>query len=85
MFISSFFFPLHYNAFLFFSVSTTVWAISIHDNVPALPFKLFLYATHHTIHHERGVGSFRNYGKFTSIMDRLMGTYDDPKRIDYGW
>lgn len=85
MFTSCFFFPLHYDLFLIFSVMTTCWAISIHDNVPALPCKLFLYATHHTIHHERGQGSFKNYGKFTSVWDRLMGSYEDPDRIDFGW
>jgi lathosterol oxidase len=84
-FTSSFFFPIHYNIFLGFSVATTIWAISIHDNIPAIPCKLFLYATHHTIHHEKGRGSFRNYGKFTSIWDRMMGSYEDPDRISYGW
>lgn len=84
-FISCYFFPLHYDILLFFSVITSMWAISIHDNVPALPIKLFLYSTHHTIHHERGIGKFRNYGKFTSIWDRLAGTYSDPDRINYGW
>ena len=84
-FTSCFMFPMHFNAFLFFSVATTIWAISIHDNIPAIPCKLFLYATHHTIHHERGQGSFRNYGKFTTIWDRMMGSYEDPDRINYGW
>lgn len=84
-FTSCFIFPIHYDIFLAFSIATTIWAISIHDNVPAMPCKLFLYATHHTIHHERGNGSFRNYGKFTSVWDRLMGTYEDPDRIYYGW
>ena len=64
---------------------TTLWSILIHDNVPAMPCKLFLYATHHTIHHEKGKGSFKNYGKFTSIWDRIMGTYDDPDRVFFGW
>ena len=84
-FTSSFFFPLHYNIFLLFSVATTCWAISIHDNVPAMPCKLFLYATHHTIHHEKGQGGHRNYGKFTTIWDRMMGSYEDPDRINFGW
>lgn len=84
-FTSCFFFPLHMNVLLLFSFFTTVWAISIHDNVPALPIKIFLYATHHTIHHEKGIGMFRNYGKFTAFWDRLAGTYSDPDRLDYGW
>ena len=84
-FTSCFFVPIHFNIFLGFSVFTTIWAISIHDNVPAMPCKLFLYATHHTIHHEKGAGSFKNYGKFTTVWDRLMGTYDDPDRISFGW
>lgn len=84
-FTSSFFFPLHYNIFLAFSVLTTCWAISIHDNVPAMPCKLFLYATHHTIHHEKGQGGLKNFGKFTTIWDRMMGSYEDPDRINFGW
>lgn len=84
-FTSSFFFPLHFNIMLTFSFMTTCWSISIHDNVPALPIKLFLYSTHHTIHHEKGIGKFRNYGKFTTVCDRLFGSYEDPDRIDFGW
>ena len=84
-FVSSFFFPIHYNVVLAFGIITTIWAISIHDNVPALPIKLFLYATHHTIHHEKGYGQLRNYGKFTTVCDRLFGSYDDPDRIYFGY
>ena len=84
-FVSCYFFPIHYNVVLVFSIITTTWAISIHDNVPMMPIKLFLYSTHHTIHHERGYGRDRNYGKFTSVWDRLMGTYDDPDRIYFGY
>jgi lathosterol oxidase len=84
-FTSCYFFPLNYNILLFFSLMTSAWAISIHDNIPALPIKLFLYSTHHTIHHEMGIGKFRNYGKFTTVWDRLAGTYSDPDRIDFGW
>lgn len=84
-FISCFFFPLNYDLLNFFSIITSLWAFSIHDNVPALPIKLFLYSTHHTIHHEKGIGKLRNFGKFTTVWDRLMGTYDDPDRVDFGW
>lgn len=84
-FVSCYFFPIHYNVVLVFSLITTTWAVSIHDNVPMIPIKLFLYSTHHTIHHERGYGRERNYGKFTSFWDRTMGTYDDPDRIYFGY
>ena len=80
-FVSCFFFPLHYDIMLFFSLITSFWAVSIHDNVPALPLKIFLYSTHHTIHHEVGIGKLTNYGKFTTFWDRLAGTYSDPNRI----
>lgn len=26
-----------------------------------------------------------NYGKFTSVWDRMMGSYEDPDRINFGW
>lgn len=68
-----------------FSITTTIWAISIHDNVPLIPCKLFLYSTHHSIHHEVGRGQMTNYGKFTTIWDRIGNTYWDPDRIDFGW
>lgn len=84
-FVSCYFFPIHYNLILVYSILTTTWAISIHDNVPVLPIKLFLYSTHHTIHHERGYGGNRNYGKLTTVWDRMMGTYEDPDRIYFGY
>ncbi|CAD8087302.1 unnamed protein product [Paramecium sonneborni] len=85
LFTSCFLFPIHMNLFLFFGLCTTSWAISIHDNVPALPLKFLLYSTHHTIHHEPGLGGMKNFGKFTSIWDRIMGTYEEPDRINFGW
>lgn len=84
-FTSCFIFPIHNDLILVWSIMTTAWAISIHDNVPVLPCKLFLYSTHHTIHHEKGLGKYKNYGKFTSIWDRYMGSYMDPDRIDFGF
>lgn len=55
-FCSCYFFPVHINIVSVMSIFTSMWAISIHDNVPLLPCKLFLYSTHHTIHHEVGLG-----------------------------
>ena len=68
----SFFIPIHYNFYLSYLFMTSIWAVFIHDNTPVLPIKLFLYCTHHAIHHEPGIGKLKNYGKFTSVMDRIM-------------
>ncbi|CAK73092.1 unnamed protein product (macronuclear) [Paramecium tetraurelia] len=27
----------------------------------------------------------KNIGKFTSVWDRIMGTYEEPDRINFGW
>lgn len=49
------------------------------------PFKGILYAGSHSIHHFPW-GENYNYGKFTSICDRLYGTYCDPENITgYGY
>jgi len=79
---ASFFFPVHKNVSLGLLLITMTWAISIHDHIPVLPCKLFLYAPHHTIHHDAGRET--NYGQFTSIWDRCMGTYTDPDKIHFG-
>ncbi len=64
---------------------TSLWAISIHDNVNAVPFKGILYAGSHSIHHFAW-GENYNYGKFTSVCDRLYGSYCDPEQITgYGF
>jgi len=62
-----------------------LFAILVHDNVPWIPCKIFLHAGHHTIHHEPGRGINRNYGKLFTVWDRIMGSYEDPDRIDYGF
>jgi sterol desaturase/sphingolipid hydroxylase (fatty acid hydroxylase superfamily) len=50
-----------------------------------VPFKGILYAGSHSIHHYPW-GENYNYGKFTSICDRLYGTYCDPEGITgYGY
>lgn len=45
-----------------------------------VPFKGILYAGSHSIHHYPW-GVNYNYGKFTSVCDRLYGTYCDPEGI----
>ena len=50
-----------------------------------IPFKGILYAGSHSIHHFPW-GENYNYGKFTSVCDRLYGTYCDPTNISgYGY
>lgn len=50
-----------------------------------LPFKGILYAGSHTIHHFPW-GLNYNYGKITSVCDRLYGSYCDPEQITgYGY
>lgn len=51
VFTSCFFVPLPINFVILHGLVTSLWAISIHDNVNMIPFKGILYAGSHTIHH----------------------------------
>lgn len=85
VFTSCYFVPIPIDVILFHGFLTSLWAISIHDNVNMFPFKGILYAGSHSIHHFPW-GENYNYGKFTSICDRLYGTYCDPENITgYGY
>jgi len=80
VFTSCYFVPININLVLAHGLATSLWAVSIHDNVNMVPFKGILYAGSHSIHHYPW-GVNYNYGKFTSICDRLYGTYCDPEGI----
>lgn len=80
VFTSCYFVPIHINIVLLHGVATSLWAFSIHDNVNMIPFKGILFAGSHSIHHYPW-GVDYNYGKFTSVCDRLYGTYCDPEGI----
>jgi len=80
---ASFFFPVYWPLTMLHTVMISIWSVSIHDHVPMMPCKLFLYAPHHTIHHDEG--RMKNYGLFTSIWDRIMNTYEDPDHIYFGY
>lgn len=85
VFTSCYFIPIHINIVLAHGMLTSLWAFSIHDNVNMVPFKGILYAGSHSIHHYPW-GENYNYGKFTSICDRLYGSYCDPEAITgYGY
>lgn len=77
VFTSCYFIPLPIDLVLLHGIITSTWAISIHDNVNFIPFKGILFAGSHSIHHAPW-GQNYNYGKITSICDRLYGTYCDP-------
>lgn len=80
---ASFFFPVWWGVTMGHTVLISIWSISIHDHIPMVPCKLFLYAPHHTIHHDEG--RLKNYGLMTSVWDRIMGTYEDPDKIYFGY
>ncbi len=44
-----------------------------------------MYSTNHTIHHIPGHGRKSNLGHMTTVWDRIMGTYEDPEYVDFGW
>jgi lathosterol oxidase len=85
VFTSCFFIPLPIDLVLAHGIITSTWAISIHDNVNLIPFKGILYAGSHSIHHFSW-GVNYNYGKITSVCDRLYGSYCNPEGITgYGY
>lgn len=70
--------PLHFAVYLVDLVYLGAWAALIHDQVSFIFLGgLTLGSTHHEIHH---LYLHYNYGQWTTIMDRLMGTYRSPLR-----
>jgi Delta7-sterol 5-desaturase len=86
-----FVFPLQKFAYVALFVFVNVWTISIHDGEHLADHPIINGAACHTIHHERFVpfklseysylqySRFNyNYGQYTTIWDRLGGTYTRP-------
>jgi len=83
-------FPYHIYVFLFpfnkvvwlgLFLVLNLWTISIHDGNNQLPEKLEPFITgavSHTIHH---LYFDYNYGQYTTLWDRLGGTYKDPSYL----
>lgn len=70
-YIAIYLFPIHNWLFLGLFFSVNCWTVSIHDQVDF--GGSFLNSTgHHTIHH---VDFSYNYGQYTTIWDRIGGTY----------
>lgn len=72
-----FLFPVHAGLYLIMVGFVTVWAVLIHDRVSFVRWKFINYTGHHTLHH----WYYRyNLGQFTTVWDRIGGTYRDPER-----
>jgi lathosterol oxidase len=52
------------------------WSVVIHDRVSWVRWKFINYTGHHTLHHWYYQ---YNLGQFTTIWDRIGGTYKDPE------
>ncbi len=77
----AFLFPMHGVMHLISLTVVSIWTINIHDRV-TLGIPGVNSAAHHTIHHT----TFRsNYGQYTTLWDRLFGTYHDPARVVPLW
>ncbi|EAS03127.1 C-5 sterol desaturase (macronuclear) [Tetrahymena thermophila SB210] len=83
--LSCYFFPIHISVIQFYSLFGGLWSIFLHDNIPWIPLKIFMYSPNHTIHHIQGHGRLSNLGHMTTVWDRIVGTYEDPDIVDYGW
>lgn len=66
--------PMHGVVHLASLAVVSMWTINIHDRV-SLGIPGVNGAMHHTVHHT----TFKsNYGQYTTLWDRLFGTYKDP-------
>jgi len=73
--IFPFIFPLHKIAYLFLFCFINVWTILIHDGEYVANSPLINGAACHTMHH---LYFNYNYGQFTTLWDRLGGSYRKP-------
>jgi lathosterol oxidase len=73
--LAMFLFPVHGVFYMVMVSFVAFWSVVIHDRVSFVKWKLINYTDHHTVHH--WVGDY-NYGQFTTVWDRLMGSYRDP-------
>ncbi|KAA8651480.1 hypothetical protein EYZ11_004567 [Aspergillus tanneri] len=70
-----FLFPLQKGAYLILFVFVTIWTVMIHDGEYALDSPVVNGSACHTIHHYY----FNyNYGQFTTLWDRIGGSYRKP-------
>lgn len=72
-----FIFPLHKISYLFLFTFVNFWTVMIHDGEYMSNDPIVNGAACHTIHH---LYFNYNYGQFTTLWDRLGGSYREPER-----
>ncbi|SCV02182.1 LAMI_0G16644g1_1 [Lachancea mirantina] len=70
-------FPLHKVSYLILFTFVNVWTVMIHDGEYLANDPVVNGAACHTVHH---LYFNYNYGQFTTLWDRLGGTYREPDR-----
>ncbi|KKZ60627.1 hypothetical protein EMCG_04700 [[Emmonsia] crescens] len=70
-----FFFPLQKFSYVFFFIFVNIWTVLIHDGEYVANSPIINGAACHTMHH---LYFNFNYGQFTTIWDRLGGSYRKP-------
>ncbi|KAL6927338.1 hypothetical protein ACO0SA_003636 [Hanseniaspora valbyensis] len=68
-------FPLHKISYLFLFTFVNIWTVMIHDGEYLANDPVVNGAACHTVHH---LYFNYNYGQFTTLWDRLGGTYREP-------
>ena len=76
--LCAFLFPVHGVLYLIMVGFVTAWSVNIHDRVSLVRWKFINYTGHHTLHHWYYQ---YNLGQFTTVWDRLCGTYLDPEAL----
>jgi lathosterol oxidase len=74
--LCAFLFPMHGVLYLACVGFLTMWAVAIHDRVSLVRWGWLNYTGHHTIHH---FYNNYNFGQYTTLWDRWMGTYREPQ------
>lgn len=70
--------PVHGSIYLGMVSFVALWSVMIHDRVGVVRWWWVNNSDHHTVHH--WVADF-NYGQFTNIWDRIMGSWRDPHAL----
>ncbi|ORX67651.1 C-5 sterol desaturase erg31 [Linderina pennispora] len=68
-------FPMHEYVYLMLFAFVNVWSVMIHDGEYVSNNPVVNGAAHHTVHH---LYFNYNYGQFTTLFDRVFGSYRKP-------